>query len=49
MLGPKIQSKERVCREPRKRGDRGFVESQLRPRPDPGLTLGEAGPCNVAA
>jgi hypothetical protein len=47
-VGSKIQSKECVRSELRKRGDGGFVESQLQPRPDPELVLGEADPCNVA-
>lgn len=49
MVSSKIQLKECVGREPRKRGDGDFVESQLQPRPDPELSLGETNPCNVAA
>lgn len=37
MVGSKFQLKECVRRELKKRGDGGVVESQLQPRPDPGL------------
>ena len=35
MVGSKIQLKECVRRELRKRGDGGFVENRLQPRPGP--------------
>lgn len=44
MVSSKIRLKECMGRELRKRGDGGFVESQLQPRPDPELALEKRTP-----